>query len=57
VYVADVDDSFMGHSPFAESRPVLGDIHQLLAFDAPPEKRIGLDEAFSADGRYWLIRK
>lgn len=57
VYVADVDESFMGHSPFAESRAVLTDIHQLFAFDAPPQRRIGLDEGFTADGRYWLIRK
>lgn len=56
IYVANVDDTFMGHSPFAEARPVLTDIHNLFRFDARPEQRLGLKETFEGEMRYWVMR-
>jgi esterase/lipase superfamily enzyme len=58
IYVANVDRTFMGHSPFAESRPVLNDIHELISHDAPPGERMGL-RLSSAPGSepYWEIMK
>jgi len=56
VHVANVDRTLLGHSAFAEARPVLTDIHALLNFDAPPEQRAGLAERGAGSERYWEIR-
>jgi esterase/lipase superfamily enzyme len=55
VHVANVDRTLLGHSTFAEARPVLSDIHALLNFDAPPELRLGLVERRQGDERYWEV--
>jgi esterase/lipase superfamily enzyme len=56
VHVANVDRTLLGHSTFAEARPVLYDIHALLNFDAPPERRPGLIERREGKERYWEVR-
>jgi esterase/lipase superfamily enzyme len=56
VHVANVDRTLMGHSTFAEARPVLCDIHALLNHDAPPERRAGLAERGEGSERYWEVR-
>ena len=56
VHVANVDRTLLGHSTFAEARPVLYDIHALLNHDAPPEKRAGLMERQEGSARYWEVR-
>lgn len=55
VHVANVDRTLLGHSTFAEARPVLSDIRELLNYDAPPERR-GLDERGEGSERYWEVR-
>lgn len=55
VHVANVDVTLLGHGYVAEARPVLADIHQLLSFDAPPERRMGLRAATDAGERYWIV--
>jgi esterase/lipase superfamily enzyme len=56
VHVANVDRTLLGHSTFAEARPVLSDIHALLNFDAQPERRVGLIERRQGGDRYWEVR-
>jgi esterase/lipase superfamily enzyme len=56
VHVANVDRTLLGHSTFAEARPVLYDIHALLNYDAPPGLRAGLIERQQGDERYWEVR-
>lgn len=56
VHVANVDRTMLGHSTFAEARPVLYDIHMLLNQNTPPELRPGLTERFQGSDRYWEVR-
>lgn len=56
VHVANVDRTLLGHSTFAEARPVLNDIHTLLNHDAPPERRAGLTARGEGSERYWEVR-
>jgi esterase/lipase superfamily enzyme len=56
IHTAYVDRTFLGHSSFAESRPVITDLQNLLLYDAPPDSRLGLREETTADGeKYWII--
>jgi len=49
--------TFMAHSDFAENRPLLSDLYDLLKADRAPKDRIGLEPAMDADGAsYWRIR-
>jgi esterase/lipase superfamily enzyme len=56
VHVANVDRTMLGHSTFAEARPVLYDIHMLLNQNTPPELRPGLTERLQGSDRYWEVR-
>ncbi|HEU4559115.1 MAG TPA: alpha/beta hydrolase [Longimicrobium sp.] len=56
VHVANVDRTLLGHSTFAEARPVLYDIHALLNHNDPPERRAGLIERRQGSDRYWEVR-
>jgi esterase/lipase superfamily enzyme len=56
VHVAHVDRTLLGHSTFAEARPMLYDMHALLNHDAPPERRAGLIERQQGHERYWEVR-
>lgn len=56
IHVGKVDRTMLGHSTFAEARPVLNDIHALLSYDAPPDQRAGLDERMQGNERYWEFR-
>lgn len=56
VHVANVDRTLLGHSTFAEARPVLTDMHALLHSDTPPDRRMGLIARHHGDDRYWEIR-
>jgi esterase/lipase superfamily enzyme len=56
IHVGKVDRTMLGHSTFAEARPVLNDIHALLNYDAPPGQRAGLDERMQGNHRYWVFR-
>ncbi|MCI0354422.1 MAG: alpha/beta fold hydrolase [Acidobacteria bacterium] len=57
VDVTAVSESFIGHTYFGVSRPVLADIYQLLHNNTPPEKRFGLFRVESSRGNYWAFRK
>jgi esterase/lipase superfamily enzyme len=58
VQVAHVDRTFMGHSTFAEARPLLYDIQALFTNELPPERRPGLAACVDAEGqRYWEVRR
>jgi esterase/lipase superfamily enzyme len=57
VDVTAVSESFIGHTYYGVSRPVLSDIHQLLHDNAPPEARFGLFRVKHAEGDYWAFRK
>jgi esterase/lipase superfamily enzyme len=52
--VSGVDLSFLGHGYFAEQRPVLQDMHDLMLHDESPEHRLGLIP-ITEDGGYWRI--
>lgn len=56
VHVGNVDRTMLGHSTFAEARPVLTDIRALLNFNASPGDR-GLDERKQGNDRYWEFRR
>ncbi|HST58076.1 MAG TPA: alpha/beta hydrolase [Longimicrobium sp.] len=51
-----VDRTLLGHSTFAEARPVLTDIRILLTSNASPGDR-GLDERQQGNDRYWEFRR
>ena len=56
VEVTSIDLTLLGHGYYAEAEPVLYDIQQLLAEDAPPKKRLRLRSVKSTDGsEYWQI--
>lgn len=57
VHVANVDRTLLGHSTFAEARPVLNDMHALFNHDDPPGRRFGLIERRSGEHQYWEIRR
>jgi esterase/lipase superfamily enzyme len=58
INVTNSDLTALGHGYVADSRDVLQDMHQLLAYGDPPERRFGLHEDKTDAGeRYWLIRQ
>ncbi|MGH2360330.1 MAG: alpha/beta hydrolase, partial [bacterium] len=57
VDVSAVSESFIGHTYFGISRPVLADVYELLHNNSPPEKRFGLFQVKSPEGDYWAFRK
>ena len=57
VDVTAVSESFIGHTYYGISRPVLADIYELLHNNSPPEKRFGLFGVENAGGNYWAFRK
>ena len=55
IETSGIDLSFLGHGYFADARPVLQDMHELLQHDAPPDRRFGLTRQQSPDGVYWTV--
>lgn len=56
INVTNVDLTTLGHGYVADARDVLEDMHQLLAYDAPPDRRFALRQSETdAGGRYWII--
>ena len=57
VEVSDIDLTCLGHGYVASARPILADMHSVMASDAAPNGRFGLQPAFTDDGQeYWQIR-
>jgi esterase/lipase superfamily enzyme len=56
INVTNADLTTLGHGYVADARGVLEDMHQLLAYDAPPDRRFALRQGETdAGGRYWII--
>ena len=56
INVTNVDLTTLGHGYVADARDVLEDMHQLLAYDAPPDRRFALRQSETDTGeRYWII--
>jgi esterase/lipase superfamily enzyme len=56
VHVENADRSLLAHGYFGSIRTVLTDMHDVLEFDAPPERRVGLRSAVTPGGeRFWRI--
>lgn len=54
---AGVDDTFLGHGYIASVRALIADLSSLLKASMPPEERVGLEPATTADGKpYWRIK-
>lgn len=57
VEVSNIDMTFLGHGYYADARDLLSDIHALLMHDESPDKRFGLQEDYTEDGKlYWVIK-
>lgn len=57
VEVTDIDVTRLGHGYFAEARPVLEDILQLLVGGEPPEEREGTRAAALGAARFWALER
>ena len=57
VDASEVDTSLLGHSYFAETRTLLGDIYTLIKEDKPAGQRYGLKAVESPRGKYWAFKK
>jgi len=56
INVTNVDLTKLGHGYVADARGVLEDMHQLLVYDAPPDRRFSLRQGETDAGeRYWII--
>jgi esterase/lipase superfamily enzyme len=56
INVTNVDLTKLGHGYIAGARGVLEDMHQLLVYDAPPDRRFSLRQGETDAGeRYWII--
>jgi esterase/lipase superfamily enzyme len=54
---SETDLTFLGHGYYAEARPVLTDMHNILRGQHRPESRFGLKQATNPEGRpYWRFR-
>ena len=54
VEVSNIDLTYLGHGYVANARPVLADMHNVMATDSAPARRFGLQRAFTDEGkRYW----
>jgi esterase/lipase superfamily enzyme len=57
VEATNIDVGFLGHGYYAAASALLYDIAMLLRNNLPPQKRPGLFQAVSEDGKkYWVIR-
>jgi esterase/lipase superfamily enzyme len=52
-----VQTDFLGHSYFAESGSVLGDVRNIMLYRKHAEERSGLTPVESAAGRYWAFSR
>lgn len=52
-----MDTGFLGHSYFAETRSVLGDIFQLIKDGKKADDRFGLEAIDAPNGRYWKFKR
>jgi esterase/lipase superfamily enzyme len=52
-----MDTGFLGHSYFAETRSVLGDIFQLIKDGKKANDRFGLEAIDAPNGRYWKFKQ
>ena len=57
VDVSKVDFGLIGHSTYAEARPVLEDMFQLLAHGLPASARNLVSESSGAGLKYWVVPK
>jgi len=56
INVTNVDLTKLGHGYVAGARDVLEDMHQLLVYDAPPNRRFALRQGETDAGeRYWIV--
>jgi len=51
-----VDTDFLGHSGFAEDRPIMQDVHSLIQHNHTPNQRFGLEECSCGLGKYWFFK-
>jgi esterase/lipase superfamily enzyme len=56
VDATSVATDFVGHSYFAESRSIIGDIFYLIRDGKRARDRFGLQEIDAPTGRYWVFR-
>ena len=47
---------FVGHSYYADSDSVIGDLRDLILKGKPPEKRARLSPVKTDEGRYWTFK-
>jgi esterase/lipase superfamily enzyme len=52
-----MDTGFLGHSYFAETRSVLGDIFELIKSGKKANDRFGLEAIDAPNGRYWKFKQ
>ena len=52
---SSIRTDFVGHSYYADSSSVLGDLRDLILFGKRPEKRSRLTPAKTKAGRYWIF--
>lgn len=57
IAVPDLAIDFLGHSNFAKARELLTDIHVLLRYNTPPNRRQHISEDVSDGLRFWRLRK
>jgi len=53
----DVDTSLLGHSYFAQARPVIQDLYDLITHGKRATERGGLRKVDSASGTYWSFER
>jgi esterase/lipase superfamily enzyme len=51
-----VDTDFLGHSGFAEDRPIMQDVHSLIQHNDSPNQRFGLGECSCDLGKHWFFK-
>ena len=52
-----MDTGFLKHSYFGESRSVINDIYNLIAYGKRPDKRMDLSKEKSKNGEFWKFRR
>jgi esterase/lipase superfamily enzyme len=58
IEVSNIDLTFLGHGYVAEARPILSDMHSLIAEDKSPDNRFGMEIKYLAPNmKYWCVRK
>ena len=56
VNVSSVNLGLIGHGYASEMRPVLSDMHELIARDTPPDRRFGLQAAGGPGTEHWTFK-